>query len=89
MLVTVPTIPIPGGHVKEKLTPGGTTKKHTPEMKIAFPFFKKKPISLLFLSLLPNHSGVLSVRVCSDKRPPMLSVPLRKECLSFWPGRWG
>ena len=30
VLVTVPTIPIPGGHVKEKLTPGGTTKKHTP-----------------------------------------------------------
>ena len=30
VLVTVPTIPIPGGHVKEKLTPGGRTKKHTP-----------------------------------------------------------
>ena len=28
VLFTVSTIPVPGGHVKEKLTPGGTTKKH-------------------------------------------------------------
>ena len=88
VLVTVPTIPIPGGHVKEKLTPGGTTKKHTLEVQTAFPFFNKKPY-FSSVPFSPPKSQWYPECACSDKRPPVLPVPLRKERLPFWPGRCG
>ena len=88
VLVTVPTIPIPGGHVKEKLTPGGTTKKHTLEVKTALPFFNKKPY-FSSVPFSPPKSQWYPECACSDKRPPVPPVPLRKERLPFWPGRWG
>lgn len=68
VLFTVPTIPAPGGHVKEKLTQQ-EQRRNTLEVKIAFPFslFNKKPYFCSVSFSLPNHSGVLSAVLLGQK----------------------